>query len=129
VPRRLRNLLVLLGALLTLALPATAAARGGEVRVGGNCGTGASSALSLKAHHGAIEVRFRVRQGRGSSVWRVSIVHEDRVASRSRVRTHGSSHSFEVRRSVADFSGADRVTARATSPRGINCVASAVLPG
>ena len=100
----------------------------GEVRVAGTCGKGASSKLELKARDGRIETRFEVHHGRAGSTWRVTIVHERQVEYRGRRRIAGPSRSFEVDRRMPDYSGADGVTARATGPGGVVCVASATLP-
>jgi hypothetical protein len=126
-----RAVLIPLLVALSLALPAVASARdgGGDVRVGGSCGSGASSSLRVKAGSHGIEVRFRIRQRSGSSRWRVSLVHEGRVAWRGHRTAHGSSHSFELRRTIRDLPGADRITARGVSPGGITCTATAVLRG
>jgi hypothetical protein len=128
-------------AALALAVAGTspALARGGrdgdggdrgrsEVRVAGTCGKGASSKLELKSRDGRIEAEFEVHHGRAGSTWRVTIVHERKVEYRGRRRIGGASRSFEVDRRMSDYSGADSVTARATGPGGIVCVASAMLP-
>jgi len=100
----------------------------GEVRVAGTCGSGASSKLKLTSRDGRIEAEFEVHHGRAGSAWRVTIVHERRVEYRGRRRIAGPSRSFEVRRRMADYGGADAVTARAAGPRGLVCVAAATLP-
>jgi hypothetical protein len=127
-------------AALALAVAGTspALARGGrdgggergrsEIRVVGSCGKGATSKLKLKARDGRIEAEFEVHHGRAGSTWRVTIVHERQVEYRGRRRIAGPRRSFEVDRRMPDYSGADGVTARATGPRGIVCVASAMLP-
>lgn len=128
--------------LLALAVPSTALAdhgdggggRGGdgrpnEVRVTGTCGKGATSKLKLKQDDNGIEVEFEADHNRARERWRVVIVREGHVVWRGRARTHAPSGSFTVRRQISDLSGADRVTARAIGPRGITCVASAILPG
>jgi hypothetical protein len=116
---------------LALGAPAPALAHGGEggdVRVSGTCGRGATSQLRLEEKHGGIRVELRVRGRRSGERWRVVLVHERRVAWRGRART-GSSGSFRVRRFLADFDGADQVTARASGPRGNTCQATASLAG
>jgi hypothetical protein len=124
--------------LLALAFPATALADHGgggggggrnEVRAQGTCGRGASSKLKLKQEDGGVEVEFEVDHNRSRETWKVVIVHEGRVVWRGRARTRAPSGSFSVNRRIRDYGGADRVTTRATGPRGITCVASAVLPG
>jgi hypothetical protein len=114
---------------LVLALvPAAALARDGDdVRVRGSCGRGAASELRLKADHGAIRVEFRLDADRGRR-WSVVLVHERRVVWRGRARTR-SGGGFRLRRSVPDFGGADRVTVRASGPRGNTCSATGVLTG
>jgi hypothetical protein len=144
-PARRRTLslpIAVLIALLALTLlgPAAAFAKGGggggggggdarpEVRVAGACGRGATSTLKLKARDGGIETEFEVH-GRSGAKWRVAIVQEARIVWRGRARTLGASRSFSVERRLADYPGADHVTARAVGPRGITCQATAMLPG
>jgi hypothetical protein len=112
------------------AEPAFARDGGGDdVRVRGSCGKGARSKLRLRSKDGAIRVEFEVDRNRAGERWRVTLVHERRVVWRGRARTRSGSGSFRIRRSVPDFGGADRVTARASGPRGVTCHASAVLTG
>ena len=123
--------------LLLLALSAGAAqARSGdhgdggeEVRLAGDCGRGATASLRLRAHDQGIEVRFRVRQTRGRGVWRIAIVHENRVSSRATRRTSRSDDSFELRRVLPDLRGSDTVVVHAWGPRGLSCRATATLAG
>lgn len=126
-------------ALLLLAFSARAAeARGNDhggggggkddVRVSGVCGRGATSSLRVRAHDDGIEVRFKLRQTRGRGVWRVTIVHENRVASRTSARTTRSDDSFELRRSLSDLPGSDTVVVHAWGPAGLGCRATATLP-
>lgn len=117
-------------AVLALALGAPAAAPAADdVRVKGTCGRGATSELRLRARDGAIRVELEVRTRRRGERWRVVLVHERRVVWRGRARTASGRGSFRIRRSLPDLEGADRVTARASGPRGITCQATAVLPG
>jgi hypothetical protein len=119
--------------LALLALSAGAAQardgeRGGEVRVAGDCARGATSSLRLRGDDGRIEVRFRLRQKRGHGAWRISIVHEDRVAVRATQRTTRSDDSFELRRGLPDLRGSDAVVVHAWGPRGLGCRATGTLP-
>ena len=123
---RLRVLAPLALALLTLALPAAAFARGGDdARATGSCGRGASAELRVRAHHGAIEVELRVRRARDGERWSVALVHERRVVWRGSARTAGD--GFRVRRTVPDYPGADELSARAVNRRGLTCQATATL--
>ena len=130
--------LAVLIALLVLALPASAPAKGGggggggddnrqEVRVGGTCGKGATSRLRLRSRDGVIRVNFEVEHTRSRVTWRVSIVQERRVAWRGRQRTRAGQFELEYR--LRDLPGADRVNVRAVAPRGLTCVAAATLAG
>ena len=100
---------------------------GGDVRVAGQCGRGATSSLRLRARDGGIEVRFRLRQSRGRGVWRVTVVHEHRVAARATRRTTRSDDSYELRRTLPDLQGSDTVEIHAWGPRGLGCRATASL--
>jgi hypothetical protein len=122
---------LLLIALLVFALSAGAAiASGGgdDVRVAGICGRGAASALRVRAHDGAIELRFALRQTRGRGVWRITVVHENRVASRVTRRITREDDSFELRRMLPDLRGSDTVVVHAWGPAGLGCRATATLP-
>jgi len=128
-------------ALLLLALSAGAAqARGNEnggsggnggdeIRVAGVCGRGATTALRVRRRDDGIEVRFRLSQTRGWGAWRVTIVHESRVAARATARTRRADDSFEVRRILPDLPGSDTIVAHAWGPSGLSCRATATLPG
>jgi len=130
---RMRRLALL--ALVPLAFAAGVAdARGdggggdGDVRAAGSCGRGVTSSLRLRARDNGIEVRFRLRQTRGRGVWRVTVVHENRVAARATRRTTRSEDSFELRRTIPDLPGSDAVVIHAWGPRGLGCRAAATLP-
>jgi hypothetical protein len=127
---------VLALALLLFALSAGAAqARGydhgggGDVRVAGSCGRGATSSLRLRSDDGRLEMRFRVEQRRGRGLWRITVVHEQRISSRTTKRTTRSDRTFELRRRMADLPGSDTVAVHAWGPRGLGCRATATLPG
>jgi hypothetical protein len=121
---------------LLLALSAgTAAARdddggGGDsdVRVTGVCGHGATANLRVRSRDDGIEVRFALRQTRGRGLWRVTIVHENRVAVRTKTKTTSGDDSYEVRRVLRDLPGSDAVVVHAWGPNGLGCRAAATLP-
>ncbi|MGZ8707790.1 MAG: hypothetical protein ACXW0R_10450 [Gaiellaceae bacterium] len=122
---------VLASALIVAAGPALAKDSDGdrsEARVAGTCSKGATSKLRLRSRDGTIRVEFEVK-ARHARVWRLVLVHERRVEWRGTVRTHGSSGSFRIRRSLDDLDGPDQVRARASGPRGMTCEASATLSG
>jgi hypothetical protein len=90
-----------------------------DVRVTGHCNGGAWSRLRLVGRDGRIEIRFELRNARRGALWKVVVTHERRIVARATPRA--SSGSFELRRNVADFAGADAVSVRATGPRGETC--------
>jgi hypothetical protein len=98
------------------------------VRVTGVCARGATSSLRARAHDSGIELRFGLRQTRGSGVWRITIVHENRVSARARRKTTRAERSFELRPIVPDFQGSDTIVVHAWGPRGLGCRARATLP-
>jgi hypothetical protein len=131
-PRSWAPCAAILVLLASASTPAAIARDGGddarrEARVAGTCATGASSTLRLRSRDGEISLEFEVRRSRRGERWRVVLVHERRVAWRGSVRTGRSRGSFRVRRTLRDYAGSDRVTARAAGPRGLTCEASALL--
>jgi hypothetical protein len=128
---------LVLTVLFALALSAgTASARGGDhgggsgddVRVTGTCGSGATTSLRVRTRDDGIEVRFQLRQTRGHGLWRVTIVHENRVVARVIAKTTRGDDSFEVRRVFTDLAGSDTVAVHAWGPKGLGCRATATLP-
>jgi hypothetical protein len=127
-----RPTLLLISLFAVLALPAGASARHGnddrdEVRVAGTCGGSARSELELKARDGGIEAEFEVDHARRGSLWRLTLSQEGRVIWRGSVRAR--SGSFSVERRLRNLAGADRVSVRASGPRGVSCRATATLAG
>ena len=134
--RTLRDVtrVLVIGLLVFVSSAGAAQARGGDHGGGGDearaaavCGHGATASLRLRADGGQIEVRFRLRQRRGRGMWRLAIVHEQRVSSRTTKRTTRSDDSFEVRRRLADLRGSDTVVVHAWGPGGLGCRATATL--
>ena len=109
-----------------VAIPATSA-KDGDVLVRGACTKASSSKLKLSEEDGRIEVEFEVDQNRNGVRWTVVLRRPAAVLVRTTRVTRGPSGSFELRRVVADRAGADRITARATSPSGEVCRATAAF--
>ena len=89
---------------------------------------GATSALRVRSRDDGIEVRFRLRQTNGRGSWRITIVHENRVAARAAVKTTSTDDSLEVRRVLPDLIGSDTIVVHAWGPAGLGCRAAATLP-
>ena len=109
-----------------VAIPTTSA-KDGDVLVRGTCTNASSSKLKLSEEDGRIEVEFEVDQNRNGVRWTVVLRRPSTVLLRTTRVTRGPSGSFELRRVVADLAGRDRISARATSPSGEVCRATAAL--
>lgn len=117
---------------LLFAAPAAGAKDGGsddrrEARVKASCSRGATAELRLRSRDGAIRVEFDLRRRAGGELWRVVVVQERKVRARASLRTKRSGGALRVRRSLRDLDGPDRVTVRASGPRGLTCEANATL--
>ena len=131
---RVARVAVIVGLLLAVSA-GTAAAHDGDrgsgdsdVRVTGVCGRGASANLRVRSRDEGIEVRFALRQTLGRGLWRVTIVHENRVVVRTTAKTTSGDDSYEVRRVVRDLLGSDTIVVHAWGPGGLACRAAATLP-
>lgn len=121
----------IIGTLVSLvalvALAATATANDADVRKAGSCTGNTSAKIKLSPEDGRIETEFEVDQNRSGVTWKVVLRRNGEVAARTKATTGGRSGSFEVRRVLADGQGADTISARATSPSGEVCTASASI--
>jgi len=121
------------GAIVALLLvPAGANAKDGdgdrrEARVKATCSKGATAELRLRSRDGAIRVEFDLRRRASGELWRVVVVQERQVRARASLRTKRSGGALRVRRTLRDLDGPDRVTVRASGPRGLTCEANATL--
>lgn len=116
-------------ALVTLVL-ATGSAQAkilDDVRAVAACSKSVAAELRLKTEERGIELKFKLRQTHANSAWRVALVHERSVVWKGTLRTGWPSRSFELRRTLQDLPGDDRVTARAWGPRGLGCRVTATL--
>ena len=104
-----------------------ALAKDGDVLVRGTCTKASASKLKLSEEDGRIEVEFEVDQNRIGVRWVVVLRRPSTVLVRTTRVTRAPSGSFELRRVVADLAGRDRITARATSPSGEVCRATAAF--
>ena len=118
-------LAALLAALTALTLAPVASSKDGDVRVAGNCSRASSAKLKLSPEDGRIEVEFEVDQNRAGVRWRVVLKHAARAFARTTAVTKAPSGSFELRRLAPNRPGTDVVSARATSPSGEVCRATA----
>ena len=126
VLRRLTSCVLVAAAAALVAIPATSA-KDGDVLVLGRCTNASSSKLKLSPEDGRIEVEFEVDQNRNGVRWAVVVRRPSTVLARTTRVTRAPSGLFELRRVVADLVGRDRITARATSPSGEVCRATAAF--
>lgn len=97
-----------------------------EARAQGSCGRAGTARLQLRAEDGEIRVDTDVRTSR-AGFWRLTVLHERRVATRVRVRVTRTSRGFRHRIFLPDYAGADAVSVRATGPRGEICTVAATV--
>jgi hypothetical protein len=110
-----------------ISLTATATANDADVRKAGSCTGSTSAKIKLSPEDGGIETEFEVDQNRTGVTWRVVLRHNGKVATRTKGTTGGRSGSFEIRRVLAGGQGTDTISARAVSPSGEVCTASASI--
>ncbi len=121
-----KRLILAIAAAALVVVPATWA-KDGDVLVRGTCTSSTTSKLKLSEEDGRIEVEFEVDQNRNGVRWSVVLRRPSTVLVRTTRVTRAPSGSFELRRVVADLAGRDRITARATSPSGEVCRATAAF--
>ena len=121
-----KRLILAIAAAALVVVPATWA-KDGDVLVRGTCTSSTTSKLKLSEEDGRIEVEFEVDQNRNGVRWSVVLRRPTTVLVRTTRVTRAPSGSFELRRVVADLAGRDRITARATSPSGEVCRATAAF--
>ena len=121
-----KRLILAIAAAALVVVPATWA-KDGDVLVRGTCTSSTTSKLKLSQEDGRIEVEFEVDQNRNGVRWSVVLRRPTTVLVRTTRVTRAPSGSFELRRVVADLAGRDRITARATSPSGEVCRATAAF--
>ena len=125
---RRTSMIGVLAALVALvSLTATATANDADVRKAGSCTGNTSAKIKLSPEDGRIETEFEVDQNRNGVTWKVVLRRNGKVAARTEATTGGRSGSFEVRRVLSDGEGADSISARAVSPSGEVCTASASI--
>jgi len=117
------------GAVMAIAVPGIASAKGGDgVTVKGTCTATSSSQLKLKADNGRIETEFEVDQNVVGATWKVTMIDNGTVVARANATTTAPSGSFTVRRLIPNRAGTDKVTARAKNvATGEICSATASL--
>src|SRR5436190_1356151 len=106
--------------------PAAANAKdggGNAKRVSGSCSSHSTAKLKVKPDNGRLETEFEVDQNRSGVTWKVTIRRNGAVALHRSATTRAPSGSFSVERLLANGSGTDKISARATSPSGEVCTA------
>ncbi|CAN5193581.1 hypothetical protein BH20ACT16_BH20ACT16_09150 [soil metagenome] len=96
-------------------------------RVAGSCTGNATAKIKAKHDDGRIEAEFEVDQNRNGVAWSVTIRRNGVRVVSTTATTRAPSGSFSVERRIANGSGADKITARATSPSGQVCTASVTI--
>jgi hypothetical protein len=120
---------VAIGALMAIAVPGVAGAKGGNgVTVKGKCTASSVSKLKVKADDPRIETELEVDQNVVGAHWTVSIKDNGAVVAHAKATTSAPSGSFTVRRLIPNAAGTDTVTATAkNAATGEICSATASL--
>ena len=94
-----------------------ATGRGDDVRTSGRCSGGAHWKLKAKPDDGRIEIEGEIDSNRSGQVWHWKLKHNGSISARGSKQDRGRSGSFEVKRRMANLSGKDHFTFRATHAR------------
>jgi hypothetical protein len=120
--------LAIAGATAALAMiPATALAKDGDVISRGSCTKASTSKLKLRPDNGRIQTEFEVDQNVNGVAWKVALRRNGVLAASTTATTQAPSGSFTVRRLLTNGPGTDTISARATSPSGEVCTATASI--
>jgi len=119
-----RRVTVILVALATAAVPASAAARhggSGAHRAVGACIGSATSKLKVTPDHNRLEVQFELDQNRNGVKWRVVMLRDSSTVVRTSARTKAPGGSFSIERAIANPAGVNEVTVTATHSSRLVC--------
>jgi hypothetical protein len=97
------------------------------VRVAGECTGDSTAKLKVKRDRGRLKTEFEVDQNVTGVTWAVQLRRNGSVAVDTTRTTRAPSGSFRIERRLANGAGPDRISAKATSPTGEVCTASATL--
>ena len=98
-----------------LSLPATVAAKGGDVIRTGSCSAASDWKLKLSREDGRIEVEFEVDQNVNGQVWNVTLKHNGNRFFSGQRTTMAPSGSFEVNKLTNNAAGTDSFVGRAVN--------------
>jgi hypothetical protein len=120
---------IAVGALMAIAVPGVASAKGGGgVTAKGVCSASSSSKLKIKVDDARIETEFEVDQHVAGDTWKVTISDNGNVVAHAKKMTVAPSDSFTLHKRIPNLAGTDMVTASAKNlSTGETCTASASL--
>ena len=98
-----------------IAIPATAAAKDGDVIRTGSCSNNSDWKLKLSPENGKIEVEFEVDTPKIGQTWNARIKKNGNVIWRGTRTTTEPSGSFSVRRVTGNPAGTDAFVGRAVN--------------
>jgi hypothetical protein len=100
-----------------IAVPATAAAKDGDVIRTGSCTNNSDWKLKLSPEDGRIEVEFEVDTPKAGQTWNVRIKKNGNVIWKGTRTTNVASGSFSVRKVTGNPAGSDFFVGRAKNPK------------
>jgi hypothetical protein len=103
-------------ALLIAGATVPAQAKSGDVIHRGDCSARTDWLVKVGPEDGRLEVEGEIDSNRSGQVWRWRLLHNGSLVAKGTRSTGGPSGSFEVRRLLANRSGADTIVFRARRP-------------
>jgi hypothetical protein len=100
----------------SVATTAPAFAKSGEVRKSGVCSGHSTWKLKAAPDNGRLQVEFEVDSNVVGQTWNWKLFDNNAQVAAGTSKTVAPSGSFDVRRLIANKSGADNIRARATNP-------------
>ena len=97
------------------------------VRVAGECTGDSTAKLKVKRDRGRLKTEFEVDQNVNGVAWDFELRRNGTLAVHTTRTTRAPSGSFSIERRLTNGAGPDTISAKATSPSGEVCTASATL--
>jgi hypothetical protein len=97
------------------------------VRVAGECTGDSTAKLKVKRDRGRLKTEFEVDQNVNGVAWDVKLRRNDKLVVHTTRTTRAPSGSWSIERRIANGAGPDTISAKATSPAGEVCTATATI--
>ena len=98
-----------------------------QVRVAGKCTGDSTAKLRVRRDRGRLKAEFEVDDSRSGVTWAVRLRRNDRLVVDTNRTTRRPSGALRIERRLGNGRGPDTIDAKATSPAGEVCTASATI--